>query len=240
MAVERILSSDSGKVAFEKTDRNVVLLDNQFNNTVEGSLAYTVKSLTDLGYATSITVNNFNITKNGKYLVDKASTISDSPLPAVTSSKWALDVTSITTGFVQRATLVWSDLSGYNDRGKTFIRHFVDGAWAAWWPIASTTKAAFTLAALPGFTISTQDCYIMNGEFVISATIIKSSGVFGTGQQVATAPLSLPVAYVGSAMGLATGWTEHVNAWLDSNGINIATNSTKATQVFVTIKGRIL
>lgn len=228
MAVERILSSDSGKSAFEKTDRNVLALDT------------TLKLLTDVGYVTTTTVDNFNILKNGKYLVSKTSTISDSPLPAVTSSKWAVDITTTEGGHVMQATLVWSDLSGYTSRGKTFIRIFVDGAWGAWWPIASAVKTPFELTAASGFTISQQSCYTMNSEFVISATIVKSSGVFTTSQKIATTPLNLPIAYVGSAMGLATTWTEPVNVWVDGSGINVATSSTKTTQVFVSIIGSIV
>lgn len=197
----------------------------------------------DRGYLVSKEYDNFNIITNGKYLINHASPIADSPLPQVVSSKWALDVTAIAVGIKQTATLVWSDTIGYFSRGKAFTRIYVDGTWSAWIEVATVTKTNFTLTPTTGFEIENQDCYTMNGEFTISALFKRTDGGVISGSQRLTSPtpLALPIVYVGSAMGLSTTWKETVSGcWLDGTGVTIVTTSSAATKIYLTIKGRVL
>lgn len=196
----------------------------------------------DRGYLTSSILATFNITQNGKYAITSNSSTADRPLTHVTEGSWTLDITTTPQGIRQVSTLVWSNLSGYNDRGRAFKRIYVDGAWGAWQEIPTNTKTPFVCTATTGYMIISQDCYRIDNDFSITLNIKKTNNSMMTGAGlIATAPLSLRTVAVGSAMGLsATGWTESVNSYCDGNGVSFATSSTQTSELYITIKGAIL
>ena len=163
-----------------ETDGNV-LNAVQANPNVEGSLANqittNIQQIGDSGYLASKEVTNFNILQNGKYLVTLNVASSEAPLTQVTQSKWTLDVTATTGGNTQIATLVWSDLTVYNDRGRAFKRIYVDGAWGAWKEIATTTKTDVTLlngwSNLDGGPTTIMTAY-KNGNLVFISGILQT------------------------------------------------------------------
>lgn len=102
-------------------------------------------------------------------------------------------------------------------------------------------QVTFTLTPNTGFVISRQDCYVMNGEFRITMLVARTDGGIITGKQTLTgaSPIALPIAYVGSAMGLSTTWKEIIaSCWVDATGVNIVTTSGAVTQIFLNITGR--
>ena len=132
------------KADFKRMDNGI-----ETNDLAVTELAQLISALNvDRGYAISKEVANFNVSLNGKYLVNHSASLSDAPLASVVSGKWMLDVTANSGWVSQTATLAWSDLTGFNDRGKTFTRIFVDSVWSPWKQLTTLTQTQAMLDAL--------------------------------------------------------------------------------------------
>ena len=120
MAIESILPSDSGKVAFDKTGRNFELMDDKIN-VLEN----------DRGYLTSKNINNMDDLKfNGKFIFS-------GEIEGITAS-WHVDVTSGINTHLQIATTTWDNTG--NTRGITLTRIFCDGKWSGWKQLATSEQ----------------------------------------------------------------------------------------------------
>lgn len=141
---EKVVNTTTALVADKKA-----LNAAQGNPNIDGTLAHQINTLNNArGYLASKSSSTFDLKQNGKYYLKGQFT--DCPLPSVTDAAWVLEVSSSTDfGYVvQRTTIIWSDLSGYNDRGKTFTRIYVDGAWGSWQQLATVTQVQAMLDAL--------------------------------------------------------------------------------------------
>ena len=146
MAIESILPSDSGKVAFEKTGRNFELMDDKINVLSD-----------DRGYATPKIINSGNIDNlpSGKYIVQL-----DNP-------GWGyLDVNWLSADeWKQKFTSMDKNNPTVNVRVKQ------SGVMGDWRQLATTTKTDILVIPRPNRTIIYNNSYKDSMGFVVDVRV---------------------------------------------------------------------
>lgn len=106
-----------------------------------------------------------------------------------------------------------------------------------------TTKTPFSCTAAPGYTISSQSCYLLNGEFTVSFLAVKTDGsVFTTSNNtVGTLPFTIyGTLYVISAIGKvgSSAYNVVVNGFVQSDKtITVVPSVADVNAVWVTVRG---
>lgn len=139
-----------------------------------------------------------------------------------------------------------------NNPSKAYIRTMTGGtdAWHSWHEIATTTKTPFSCSVLPGsgITITSQDCYTLNGEFYISICLAKTDGTnfIAGATPLCSMPYTTRSVVVGSTMCNLSNignsyWSTTVPCFIAKSSSNIVmdTSLTTVNKVFITMKGDI-
>ena len=237
MAIERILSYDSGKIAFEKSDRNFTGLEQQINvlsGNLNGFKFYKDLKEINLSFTnqTDIATICAGMKVNSIALVDVGNNTALYPtnygfvtIYKLSDSRCRLEFSSHSNGTIAFGT--WHTSSGFT----------------GWQQIATTTKTSFSCTAASGYTISEQVCYLLNGEFYISLKIAKSNGsVFVPNGRVvpATLPITVKGVVICNTMGkVGSEWQGVVNAYAHGGQLLVIPTSVNITEIYVTIKGGI-
>lgn len=191
----------------------------------------------DRGYLTSVVVNDANdIRQNGKYIL----TYTSINKPDNGTDWYVCDATFEILGTTGR--LIATCYAGVN-MGKTYTRINLHGTWNDWQEIATTTKTPFTCTAGTGFTILFQDCYKLNGEFVVNLEVKKTDETAFSSVShniVATLPFTPTYTSVGTCKGrsaISVGmFTNLCTSWISGNGLLV--NCVADTKIIsITLRG---
>ena len=109
-------------------------------------------------------------------------------------------------------------------------------AGSAWEDIATTTKTSFLCTAASGYTITSQNCYMMNGVPYVKISIVKTDGgSFNVGNHisVATLPFSssnTPLSFAGASGGY---WSSIGSAMVSGTSLVATINTSNTTQIVI-------
>lgn len=228
-------SQDRGYEAIRKLVKNQNLIE-QGIKEIDGmnDLDEIRKQINDLnddrGYLKTKSLS-FNLAiKNGKYIMTNDTDCPDGS----TNSTWLIDVTQMNDVYVlQEAFCLHSPIG---NTGRKYHRYMVNKVWQAWEPIATTTKTSFLCTAVSGYTITSQNCYMMNGIPHVKISITKTDGgAFGVGNHiiVATLPFSssnTPLSFAGSSGGY---WSSIGCAMVSGTYLVATINTSNTTQIVI-------
>lgn len=175
--------------------------------------------------ATTPILELVNAMPDNSKLVDLISVASTTIYPSVVGM---IEITKINT---YRNKLIFTVNNGLQ------YSSFVDnGYFTGWEPIATTTKTSFLCTAVSGYTITSQNCYIMNGVPYVKISIVKTDGgSFNVGNHisVATLPFSssnTPLSFAGASGGY---WSSIGSAMVSGTSLVATINTSNTTQIVI-------